>query len=56
VRFISLDGEIINETTESRDLTFVRGIDRSSHDDDDDDNDDNGRFDGSLVSACENAD
>lgn len=49
--------EIINETTESRDLTFVRGIDRVGHDDEeanDDVDDDDGRFDGSLVSVCEN--
>lgn len=48
-------GEIINETTESRDLTFVRGIDRVG--DDDDDDDDRRRFDSPpLVSARENAD
>jgi len=44
--------EIINETTESRDLTFVRGIDRLERDGD-------GRFDARsfpLVSARENVD
>lgn len=39
-------GEIINETTESRDLTFVRSIDRVEYDGDDD-----GRFVGPLIPA-----